>query len=109
MPPLCGQNDSCQVFCLYSLSGRAGNVRPGVSVLCAGASEALKGESLPEEAVSPEEMLAEDTRYFCEKTTLTESALEKLAQAEGVPAPERRYRLLAAAAVLRNLFQSEGI
>ena len=50
--------------------------------------EALKGESLPEEAVSPEEMLAEDTRYFCEKTTLTESALEKLAP-EGVPAPER--------------------
>lgn len=55
---------------------------------------------LPEENFSPETMLAEDTRYFCEKTGLPETVLEKLAKGKNP------YRLLVTTAVWANLFRS---
>lgn len=65
--------------------------------------EILDGFSLPEDAISPEKMLAEDTRYFCEKTALPVSVLKKLAKEEG------QFRLLVTAATLRNLWESEEL
>lgn len=65
--------------------------------------EILDGFSLPEDAISPEKMLAEDTQYFCQKTSLPESALKKLAKGEDP------YRLLVIAATLRNFWGSEEL
>lgn len=62
--------------------------------------EALQGFPFPKEKISPEMMLAQDTRYFCEKSGLPATALAKLAKRKDP------YCLLVTAAIWTNILRS---
>ncbi len=62
--------------------------------------ETLENSSLPEEEISPETMIARDTQYFCEKTDLPATVLEKLAKGKDP------YCLLVTAAIWTNILRS---